>query len=215
MSEVAGAAVSPAQARSPRYRVGLDIGGTFTDFILLDCATGAVRLHKCLTTQHDPAEGALAGLAELVADAAIQFDQIDELLHGTTLVTNAIIERRGATVGLITTRGFRDVIEMGTEQRYDIYGLFLRFPDPLVPRALRREVDERMDRDGRVVTPLDLAQARREVAGFVEAGVEALAVCFLHAYRNPAHERAVADMEQVWANFSARAVRFGRLVSES
>ena len=91
MSEVARATVSPVGSRSPRYRVGLDIGGTFTDFILLDCVTDAVRLHKCLTTPHDPAEGALAGLIELVADAGLQFAQIDELVHGTTtLITNAI-----------------------------------------------------------------------------------------------------------------------------
>ena len=91
MSDVARAAVSPVGSRSPRYRVGLDIGGTFTDFILVDCVTRAVRLHKCLTTPHDPAEGALAGLVELVADAGLQFGQIDELVHGTTtLITNAI-----------------------------------------------------------------------------------------------------------------------------
>src|SRR4030095_3287065 len=116
------------------------------------------------------------------------------LVRGTTLVTNAVIERTGSPLGLLTTRGFRDILEMGTEQRYDIYDLFLRFPDPLVPRALRREVDERMDRDGHVVRPIDLAQARREVAELVEAGIEALAVSLLHAYRNPAHERAIGDM---------------------
>jgi len=124
MSEVARAAVSLVGSRSPRNRVGLDIGGTFTDFILVDCVTRAARLHKCLTTPHDPAEGALAGLVELIADARLQFGQIDELVHGTTLVTKAIIERRGAKVGLLTTKGFRDSVEMGIEQRYDIYDLF-------------------------------------------------------------------------------------------
>src|SRR6516165_10506762 len=194
MSEVASAAFSPAGSCSPRYRVGLDIGGTFTDFILLDCLTNAVRLHKCLTTPHDPAEGALAGLIELVADADLQFTQIDELVHGTTLVTNAIIERRGVKVGLLTTKGFRDSVEMGTEQRYDIYDLFLRFPEPLAPRALRREIGERMSRDGSVLRPLDPTEVRREIALLAAAGVEAIAVCFLHSYRNPAHERAVAAL---------------------
>ena len=99
MTEIARVAVYPAGPHFSRYRVGLDIGGTFTDFILLDCVTGAVQLHKCLTMPHDPAEGALAGLAELIADAGIQFAQIDELVHGTTLVTNAIIEGRGVKVG--------------------------------------------------------------------------------------------------------------------
>src|SRR6516165_4622510 len=194
MSEVARATVSPVGSRSPRYRVGLDIGGTFTDFILLDCVTDAVRLHKCLTTPHDPAEGALAGLIELVADAGLQFAQIDELVHGTTLVTNAIIERRGVKVGLLTTKGFRDSVEMGIEQRYDIYDLFLRFPEPLAPRALRREIDERMTWDGTVLRPIDPNQVRREIAALAAAEVEAIAVCFLHSYRNPAHERAVAAL---------------------
>jgi 5-oxoprolinase (ATP-hydrolysing) len=177
-----------------RYRVGVDIGGTFTDFVLVDGETGRVRLHKCLTTPKDPSAGALEGLEELLRAAGLGFADLGTLVHGTTLVTNAIIERNGSLLGLLTTRGFRDILEMGTEQRYDIYDLFLRFPEPLVPRALRREVDERLDRDGRVVVSLDPEQARREVAHLVAAGIEALAVCFLHAYRNPVHERAVADM---------------------
>src|SRR5262245_38401419 len=177
-----------------RYRVGVDIGGTFTDFVLVDGATGRVRLYKCLTTPKDPSAGALEGLEELLRSAGLTFADLGALVHGTTLVTNAIIERNGASLGLLTTRGFQDILEMGTEQRYDIYDLFLRFPDPLVPRAFRREVDERLDRDGRVVTPIDLGQVRREVSELAAAGIEALAVCFLHAYRNPAHERAVADL---------------------
>ena len=110
-------------------------------------------------------------------------------MHGTTLVTNALIERSGARLGLITTRGFRDILEMGTEQRYDIYDLFLQFPDPLVPRRHRLEVAERMDRDGNVLTPLDAAEVRAVAQRLVADGIEAIAVCFLHAYRNPAHER--------------------------
>src|ERR1700758_3232389 len=152
--------LSCPRLHAPRYRIGLDIGGTFPDFILVDCVTGAMRLHKCLTTPRDPAEGALAGLVELIADARLEFDQIDELVHGTTLVTNAIVERRGVKVGLLTTKGFRDSVEMGIEQRYDIYDLFLRFPEPLAPRALRREIDERMSRDGTVLRPLDMDEVR-------------------------------------------------------
>jgi 5-oxoprolinase (ATP-hydrolysing)/N-methylhydantoinase A len=177
-----------------RFRVGVDIGGTFTDFVLVDRQTGRMRLHKCLTTPKDPSTGAVEGLEELLRAAGLGFADLDDLVHGTTLVTNAIIERTGNPVGLLTTRGFRDVLEMGTEQRYDIYDLFLRFPEPLVPRALRREVGERLDRDGGVVVPLDGDEVRREVADLVRIGIEALAVCFLHAYRNPAHERAVADV---------------------
>src|SRR5215471_5684831 len=115
------------------YRVGLDIGGTFTDFVLYDGARRCISLHKRLTTPDDPSVAALEGLGELTAEAGIDVASIDEIVHGTTLVTNAIIERRGVAVGLLTTKGFRDTLQMGTEQRYDIYDLFLQFPAPLVP----------------------------------------------------------------------------------
>ena len=153
-----------------RFRVGLDIGGTFTDFVLLDRESGEIRLHKCLTTPEDPASGSIDGLGELLAEAGLKMADLDALVHGTTLVTNTLIERRGARVGLLTTQGFRDILEMGTEQRYDIHDLFLKFPEPLVPRGLRREVDERISRDGDVVIPLDLEQARAEVGRLVECG---------------------------------------------
>ncbi|MDE2334894.1 MAG: hydantoinase B/oxoprolinase family protein [Rhodospirillales bacterium] len=179
---------------TPRYRIGFDIGGTFTDFILLDTQRSEIRLHKCLTTPDDPSVGALAGLGELIAAAGISMAEVADVVHGTTLVTNALIERRGAKLGLLTTEGFRDILEMGTEQRYDIYDLFLQFPDPLVPRRLRLEVSERMDRDGKVVTPLDLAAVRRAAGRMVEQGVEAVAICFLHAYRNPVHEEQAAAL---------------------
>src|SRR5215831_12578325 len=177
-----------------RYRVGFDIGGTFTDLVLFDPETGRLHIHKCLTTPKDPSAGALEGLEELLRSAGLGWGDIGHLVHGTTLVTNAIIEREGATVGLLTTRGFRDTLEMGIEQRYDIYDLFLKFPAPLASRAFRREIDERMSRDGRVVCPLDLDQARREVTDLVGRGVDAIAVCFLHSYKNAAHERAVGEL---------------------
>ncbi len=177
-----------------RYRIGFDIGGTFTDFILHDSVTGSIRLHKCLTTPQDPSIGALAGLEELTKAASIALSDVSELVHGTTLVTNAIIERRGAKLGLITTMGFRDVLEMGTEQRYDIYDLFLQFPEPLVARRNRREVPERMTSDGTVLTPLDRDAVRAALRELVADGVEAIAVSFLHSYANPAHERAVAEI---------------------
>src|SRR5262245_48499219 len=183
-----------ATQREARYRVGVDIGGTFTDFVLLDAVSGRIHIHKCLTTPKDPSIGALVGLDELLRAADVTLSQIDQIVHGTTLVTNAIIERTGARLALLTTRGFRDTLEMGIEQRYDIYDLFLQFPEPLVPRNLRREIDERMTRDGAVIAPIDLDQVRREVADLVTLGVEALAVCFLHSYKNPAHELAVKDL---------------------
>ncbi|MBR0642991.1 methylhydantoinase [Roseomonas hellenica] len=174
---------------SSRYRLGFDIGGTFTDFVLLDAATGAIRLHKCLTTPQDPADGALEGIRAICADAGIAIADVGALLHGTTLVTNALIERRGAQLGLLTTKGFRDTLEFGIEQRYDIYDLFLRFPDPLVPRRRRIEIAERLAYDGRVLTPLDAAAVHAEGARLVAEGCTAIAVCFLHSYANPVHEQ--------------------------
>ena len=172
------------------YRVGLDIGGTFTDLVLLDETTGELRLHKILTTPEDPARAALAGLLELCAAAGVAVGDVTVLVHGTTLVTNAIIERRGARTALLTTRGFRDILEMGKEQRYDIYDLFLRFPDPLVARRDRLEVDERVAADGELLTPLDRDAVRAVAERLAADGIEAVAVAFLHAYRNPANEQA-------------------------
>jgi 5-oxoprolinase (ATP-hydrolysing) len=175
-----------------RYRIGFDIGGTFTDFVLLDTEHKDIRLYKSLTTPADPSIGALAGLTELLQLAHLNLADIADLVHGTTLVTNALIEHSGARLGLITTRGFRDILEMGTEQRYDIYDLFLRFPDPLVLRRHRLEVTERMDRNGNVLTPLDAGEVRAVAQRLAAEGVEAIAICFLHAYRNPAHEQQAA-----------------------
>ena len=182
---------APAR-RAARWRIGFDIGGTFTDFILHDAQRSEVVLHKRLTTPHDPSEAALLGLDELVAMRGIGLADVAEIVHGTTLVTNAVIERKGATLGLLTTRGFRDILEMGTEQRYDIYDLFVAFPEPLVRRDHRLEVDERVDALGRVVTPLDEASVERAVHRLVAEGCEAVAICFLHAYAHPAHEQQAA-----------------------
>lgn len=176
------------------YRIGMDIGGTFTDYVVLDESTGELRLHKRLTTPADPADGALLGLQELLDRSGLQLSDCRTLVHGTTLVTNAVIERRGARTALFTTRGFRDILEMGHEQRYDIYDLFLQYPPPLVERRWRLEVDERVDRDGMVVRPLDLDAVRDQVREMTTAGIEAVAVCFLHSYRNPAHEQVVAQL---------------------
>ncbi|MFC7552598.1 hydantoinase/oxoprolinase N-terminal domain-containing protein [Pseudoroseomonas wenyumeiae] len=121
----------------------------------------------------------------------IGLGDVGEIIHGTTLVTNAVIERKGAKVGLITTQGFRDILEMGTEQRYDIYDLFLGFPEPLVSRDLRLEVAERLDRDGNTVTPLNEDDVRAAFRKLLDEGVEAVGVCLINAYRNPVHEQAI------------------------
>ncbi|HET6946673.1 MAG TPA: hydantoinase/oxoprolinase family protein [bacterium] len=173
------------------YRLGLDIGGTFTDVVLLHEPTGDIRTHKVLTTPRDPADGALRSVREICAAEGIDLRQVGILIHATTLVTNAIIERKGARTGLLTTAGFRDTLEVGKEQRYDIYDLFLRYPDPLVPRRWRLDVPERITRNGEVRRAVDLRAARRLVGDLVRQGVEAIAVSFLHAYKNPDHERQV------------------------
>jgi 5-oxoprolinase (ATP-hydrolysing) len=177
-----------------RYRLGFDIGGTFTDFALHDGKTGDLRIHKTLTTADDPSRGAIDGIMTLVEGAGLALADISEIVHGTTLVTNALIEAKGASTGLLTTRGFRDVLEIGYEQRYDVYDLFLKFPTPLVPRKLRLEIGERLSSDGDVLTPLDKDAVRREAEFLLEAGVKALAVSFLHSYRNPEHELAVGRL---------------------
>ncbi len=176
------------------WRAGIDIGGTFTDFVLSHRSEGVASLNKRLTTPADPSVAAVEGLVDLCAKRSLTLEDLDEVVHGTTLVTNAVIERRGARTALITTAGFRDLLEMGTEQRYDIYDLTLKFPPALVPRHLRLEVSERMGSDGDVVVQLDEGQ----VAGIVDTlraeHVEAVAICLLHAYRNSDHERRLRDL---------------------
>jgi N-methylhydantoinase A len=177
-----------------RTRIGVDIGGTFTDLVCVDEATGAVRVAKLLTTPKEPAHAVEAGLVALLAEAASSPAAVSTVIHGTTLATNALIERKGARVGLLTTSGFRDALEIGREGRYDMYDIFIDPPAPLVPRHLRLEVTERLLADGSVLTPLDERSAEAAVRVLLAAGVEAIAVCLIHAYRNPVHERALGDL---------------------
>ncbi len=177
------------------YRIGTDIGGTFTDFALFDDASGAMRIHKQLTTPHDPSEAVIEGIGALLAAAGVALSDVAEVAHGTTLVTNAVIERKGAVTGMLATAGFSDVPDMGLEQRYDLFDLRLKFPAPLVPRRLRREVKERVMFDGAVEQPLDEAGARAAIEELVRKhDVKALAVCLLHSYAEPAHERRIAEL---------------------
>ena len=176
-----------------RYELGFDIGGTFTDFALLDTHTGALEVFKALTTPR-PEIGALRGIADLLASLELRYDELGSIYHATTLVANTLIERKGATVGLLTTAGFRDIIEMRSEQRYAIYDLFLRYPPPLAPRYLRRGIRERIDRDGRVLQPVNADDVRGAVADFRREGVEAIAIVCLHSYRNPQNERRIAEI---------------------
>jgi len=173
------------------FRLGCDIGGTFTDFVLLDDETGELRINKCLTTPVDPSDAVEQGIRELERRLPGFLPELEEVIHGTTLVINAIIERKGAKTGLITTKGFRDVLELGREIRYAPYDIFAEFPAPLVPRALRREVDERVRSDGSVLRALDEGEARAVVQRLVDDDVDSIAVCLLNSFENPAHERAI------------------------
>src|SRR5438093_168115 len=169
-------------------RLGVDIGGTFTDLVVIDEATGTARVGKVLTTPKDPAHGVEEGIRALLDDAGVRPDEVRAVVHGTTLATNALIEKKGAKTALLTTEGFRDALEIGREGRYDMYDLFIDPPSPLVPRHLRREVPERLLADGSIARAIDEVAARRVLAELAQDGVEALAICLLHAYVNPAHE---------------------------
>ena len=174
------------------YRLGVDIGGTFTDFVLEEVGTGRLHLGKTLTTPSDPSDAVIEGLKALLASSGCPAGELTQVVHGTTLGTNAVIERTGAVTGLLTTEGFRDVLAIRREARYDYYDLQIELPEPLVPRPLRHGVAQRIDRDGREVQPLDRAQLAAGIAALREAGVASIAVCYLHAHKNGAHEAATA-----------------------
>ena len=171
--------------------LGIDIGGTFTDLVIHDPRDGRAVIWKESTTPDDPARGTLVGTRKVLEKAGAKPEQVGRVVHATTLFTNALIERKGARTGLLTTAGFRDVLEIGRERKYELYDLFIEMPKPLVARPWRREAMERLAPDGTVEIPLDVDAALAEVAELVEQGVESLAICFLHAYANPAHERAI------------------------
>jgi N-methylhydantoinase A len=175
------------------YRVGFDVGGTFTDFVL-QSSTGELHTAKRLTTYPDPSEACLAGLDELVERAGVPWPQLAQAVHGTTLGSNIVIERKARGIGLLTTRGFRDVLIIGREKRYQVYDLQIEKPAPLIPRRLIGEVSERVLADGSVRDPLDDDDARRAIRALVARGVTTLAVCLLHAYLNPAHEKRLAEL---------------------
>ena len=182
-----------ALTNEPGLLLAVDIGGTFTDLLLLDPAREQSHVGKVLTTA-DPAAGVLHGTAALLAQAEVAPGAVARVIHGTTLVTNALIERRGARTALLTTAGFRDALEIGTEGRYDIYDLGLVKPEPLVERRLRFEVPERMNAAGAVLRPLAVAALERICAALRHEDVAAVAVCYLHGYANPAHEVATAEV---------------------
>ncbi len=177
-----------------RYRLGCDIGGTFTDFVLLNDETGDFQVRKVLTTPDDPSRAVETGITDIDAELHGFLSETEHLIHGTTLVINAVIERKGAKTALITTDGFRDSLEMRREIRYDIYDLSAVYPEPLVPRPLRLGVPERLYADGRVRVELDETAVRDVVRQLRDEGVESIAVALLHAYANSAHESRIAEI---------------------
>ena len=174
------------------YTLAIDIGGTFTDVVLREHASGILSVAKVLTQSPDPSVGVLEGVKEMLD--GVSPGAISRAVHGTTLVTNALIERRGAKIGLIATAGFRDALEIGREGRYDIYDLFLKLPEPLVERRLCVEVRERLYARGEVMVPLNEEDVVKACEMLREVEVDAVAIAFLHAYVNPDHERRAEEI---------------------
>ena len=179
------------QLTDARYRLGCDIGGTFTDFVLVNNETGEFYTNKCLTTPSDPSDAIEQGVRELGDQLPGFMDNVEEIIHGTTLVINAIIERKGARTGLITTKGFRDILELGREKRYDAYDIFSEYPEPIVPRYDRTEIDERMRFDGKILKDVDENEVLTVLERFKQEGIESIAVCFINSYENPANEKKI------------------------
>jgi N-methylhydantoinase A len=179
----------------PRARLAVDIGGTFTD-VVLDREDGARVTTKLLTTYDHPGRAVLDGIGQVLAKSGLQPADVGLIIHGTTLATNALIQRRGATTALLTTAGHRDALEMAHEDRFEQYDVMIDRPHPLVPRYLRLPVRERLDRDGRVLIPLDETSVEAALPVLDEHEVESVAIGYLHAFVNPRHEQRTAEILQ-------------------
>jgi N-methylhydantoinase A len=179
-----------------RYRLGIDVGGTFTDAILINEATGETRIAKVPSTPKDPSVGFLKAVERILRDAGIRTEDVGYLVHGTTVATNAIIEGNLAPTGFLTTAGFRDMLEIQRQIRPALYDLLFEKPRPLVPRYLCFGIPERLDPAGKVLTPLDEAAVAEAARQLKQNGVEAIAVCYLFSFRNPAHEKRTREIVQ-------------------
>ena len=196
MTTTAGKMTVNGQQSAPgeRYRIGADIGGTFTDLAMLDVATGRVYNEKLLTTPGDPSIAVLDGIARLLHAHEVHPEEVMQVVHGTTLVANAIIERKGVKTALVTTRGFRDVLEIGLEWRYDTYDLTLELPKPLVDRALRFEITERIGADGRVITPLNEFEIDEIASAVRHSGASAVGISLINGFLNSTHEQRLCHL---------------------
>ena len=174
------------EAGPTKYLLGVDTGGTFTDFALFNAGTQSLVLYKYPSTPEEPSAALVDGLEELLAGEGVVPQQLSALSHGTTVAINSVLEGQLPEVGMITTQGFRDILELARQRRPHLYNLDIEKPKPLAPRRLRLEVQERVDAQGNVSIPLDETGLERAVARLKEAGVSSIAVCFLHSYRNSA-----------------------------
>ena len=179
-------------------RIGVDVGGTFTD-VVLALPDGRIYVNKTTTTPHDPGEAVAAGIASVLRDADLDPRDVAELVHGTTVASNTILQKVGARTGLLTTRGFRDVLEIGRIRTPGMFNLAWRKPEPLVPRRWRLEASERIGSDGGIVTPLDERSVSNAAEKFLSEGIEAVAICFINSYANDAHERRAAAIFREYA----------------
>ena len=178
-------------------RVGVDVGGTFTDLIYVDDEAGTIRVHKLPTTPGDPSQGTVQGIEEVTSAAGERPAELDQVFHGTTIATNIVIEHSGATVGMITTEGYRDILHIARHKKPLNFSNYQDLPwqrYPVVRRRYRLTVPERITKDGSVLVPLDEEKARAQVRRLKEAGVEAVSVCFLFSFVNPEHEQRVAEI---------------------
>lgn len=177
------------------FRIGIDIGGTFTDFVIFDPTSGEISTYKLPSTPHDPSEAVLTGFAQIGNQLALKNDPKirTSIIHGSTVATNALLERKGAITALITTRGFKDVIQIGRQNRPDLYDFATTPPEPLIPSELRFELDERVDKSGNVLTSLDESQIKKLISALKQLPkvVESIAVVFLFSFTNPKHEQIV------------------------
>ncbi|MEM6893110.1 MAG: hydantoinase/oxoprolinase family protein [Bacteroidota bacterium] len=177
-------------------KLGIDIGGTFTDFVLFNTNNKQLIFTKTLTTYPDPTVGIFNGIREIQEKYGFKVEDLSDIVHGTTLVTNAVIERKGAKTAFITTAGFEDVLEIGREMRYDIYDIFLNMPKPLVPRNLRMGVRERIDTHGNVLEPLETSTLDALAEELSKNGIESVGICLLNSFVNTAHEKAIGEFLQ-------------------
>ena len=182
----------------PSYRIGIDIGGTFTDFSLLEEETGRIRVLKAPSDPSEPEKAVFNGLSRIFSDFQVKAEEVRYFIHGTTLAVNTVIQRSGAKTAFLVTGGFRDILNIGRHRIPDVFNFFTELPRPLVPRALVFEIPERSLATGRIAAPVDRNAVRAAAAQMRKKGVEAVAVCFLHSYRNDENEkvaRAILEKE--------------------